>query len=111
MANPLQQASYRRKALYIGLIVGLFTVSIFWRGKLDVPFGSAARAAEPDRAPTKLNRIADVLSSKSVLAQAEDLELRELDQGDPEIAGSVVRLSLVGSRGVVITLLWRAAIE
>jgi hypothetical protein len=109
MANPLQRAAVRRKGLYIALIVALFTVSIFWRGKLDVPFGNPARAAEA--APTGLNRAADSLARRSVLAQATDLELRELDQGDPEIAGSVARLSLIGSRGVVVTALWRAAIE
>jgi hypothetical protein len=109
MANPLQQASVRRKGLYLALIVGLFTISIFWRGKLDVPFGNPARAAE--QAPTALNRMADGLARRSVLSQAENLELRELDQGDPEIAGSIARLSLVGSRGVVVTALWRAAIE
>ncbi|HET6575316.1 MAG TPA: hypothetical protein VFG68_17045 [Fimbriiglobus sp.] len=109
MANPMQRAAGRRKGLYIALIVALFTVSIFWRGKLDVPFGNPARAAAA--APTGLNRVADSLARHSVLAQATDLELRELDLGDPEIAGSAIRLSLVGSRGVAITLLWRAAIE
>jgi hypothetical protein len=109
MANPIQRAAVQRKGLYIALIVALFTVSIFWRGKLDVPFGNPARAAEA--APSGLNRAADTLARHSVLAQATDLELRELDQGDPEIAGSVARLSLIGSRGVVVTALWRAAIE
>src|SRR5262245_12375338 len=98
MANPIQRASVRRKGLYIALIVALFTVSIFWRGKLEVPFSRQVAAS-------------DWLSDRSVLSQATDLELRELDQGDPEIAGTAARLSLVGSRGVVITALWRAAIE
>ncbi len=98
MANPLQRAAVRRKGLYIALIVVLFTVSIFGRGKLDVPFSGQVAASE-------------WLSQRAVLAQATDLELRELDQGDPEIAGTAARLSLVGSRGVVITALWRAAIE
>ncbi len=112
MANSLQRASARRKWVYFGLIAALFTVSIFWRGKLDVPFGSAARAADPNaNPPTRINRIADVLAGHSVLAQAQDLDLRELDQGDPEIAGSIARLSLIGSRGLVITGLWRAAME
>ena len=89
MANPMQRAAVRRKGLYIALIVALFTVSIFWRGKLDVPFGNPARAAEA--APSGLNRAADALARRSVLAQATDLELRELDQGDPEIAGTAAR--------------------
>lgn len=98
MANPIQREAVQRKGLYIALIVALFTVSIFWRGKLDVPFSGQVAASE-------------WLSDRAVLAQATDLELRELDQGDPEIAGSVARLSLIGSRGVVVTALWRAAIE
>ena len=51
------------------------------------------------------------LSDRSVLQQAEKLDLRELDQGDAEITGSVARLSLVGARGPVITGLWWSAIE
>ncbi len=98
MANPLRRAAVRRKWLYFGLILALFTVSIFWRGKLAVPFANQVRPSA-------------WLADRAVLAQAKRLDLRELDQGDPEIAGSAARLSLVGSRGVVITALWRAAIE
>lgn len=98
MANPIQQAAVRRKVGYFAALVALFTLTLFWRGKLDVPFSSTLAAAQR-------------LSSLSVLSQAETLELRELDQGDPEIAGSVARLSLVGSRGAVITGLWWSAIE
>ncbi|OWK40516.1 hypothetical protein [Fimbriiglobus ruber] len=98
MANPLQQAAIRRKGLYIGVILALFTLSIFWRGKLALPFAAASNL------PHKLSQYA-------ILNQSEHLELRELDQGEPEIAGSVAKLSLLGSRGIVVTGLWWAAIE
>jgi hypothetical protein len=98
MAHPLQRASARRKAIYLGVILALFTVSIFWRGKLDVPF------ARPDTATGWLN-------SKTVLNQSTALDLRELDQGDPEVASSVFHVSLLGVRGMVVTGMWWAAIE
>lgn len=96
--NPLQKAAVRRKLYYFAAILGLFTVSMFWRGTIPVPLAGKASAA-------------DAVASKTILSQATRLELRELDQGDPEIAGAAVRLSLVGSRGLVITALWQAAIE
>jgi hypothetical protein len=111
MASPLQRAALRRKLIYFGVIVALFTISIFWRGKLPVPFGDPARAAE--RAPSAANRYADALSRQAVLSKAERLDLRELDQGDPEIAGSALRLGVqvVGARGLALTAVWRLAIE
>ena len=109
MANPLQRASIRRKVIYLVTILGLFTLSMFWRGKLDVPFGNAAHAAGQGK--TGLNRAADRLSRNSVLAQSERLDLRELDQGDPEVVGAAARASLVGIRGPVITFLWWDAID
>lgn len=109
MANPLQQAVVRRKVIYIGIIIGLFTVSLFWRGKFSLPFSNPARAA--DQAQTGLNRIADRIARQTIGSQAQRLELRELDQGDPEVAASAARLSLVGSRGFVVTFLWKAAID
>lgn len=98
MANPLQRAANRRKVIYIALIFALFTLSIFWRGKLSVPFSGQVQASS-------------ALTRLSVLSQAERMELRELDQGDPDIAGATVRLSLVGARGIAVTIMWRAAIE
>src|SRR4051794_3484790 len=98
MASPIQQAAVRRKAVYFGLILALFTVSIFWRGKLDVPFTGQLAAS-------------DRLSANSILNQARDLDLRELDQGDPELAASVAQVSMVGFRGFVVTGLWWGAIE
>lgn len=97
--NPLQQAAFRRKLYYFGAILALFTVSIVWRGGLiGVPLSGSARPAT-------------WLASHTILDQSRHLELRELDEGDPEVAGSAIRLSLVGSRGLVITALWQAAIE
>ncbi len=98
--NDLQRAARTRKLIYLGLIVGLFTVSLFLRGKFAV--GDAAAAV-----PTALDQLAQL----TVEGQAADLELSELDMGDPEIAGAAARVSLVGFRGVVITTLWSSAIE
>lgn len=98
MANSFQRAAFRRKLIYAGLIVGLFTASIFWRGKLAVPFSRQVEVARE-------------LTAASVLGRAETLELRELDQGDPEILATSLRLVLTGSRGVAVTALWWGAIE
>ncbi|MGL6096712.1 MAG: hypothetical protein ACRC7O_13060, partial [Fimbriiglobus sp.] len=115
MANPLQRAATRRKLFYLAAILGLFTISLVWRGKFPVPVGDPTRAdavaagkAEP---ATGLTAAADWLARAPISEQAGRLELRELDQGDPEIAGTAMRLGLVGSRGLVITALWRTAIE
>ncbi len=96
--NPLQRAAVRRKLWYLGAILGLFTVSMFWRGMIPIPLAGRAAAA-------------DWLSARTIQSQAVRYELRELEQGDPEILGSVARLSLVGSRGVAVTVLWYNAIE
>jgi hypothetical protein len=127
MANPFQRAVTRRKWTYFLLIIGLFTLSLLWRGKLQVPLSNAARAtymnqerrggadadARPDDAPNKVAHYADWLYSRTIEQQAssEALELRELEQGDPEITSTAMRLGTLGSRGFVITALWRAAIE
>jgi hypothetical protein len=105
MANPLERAATRRKVGYLAVIVGLFTVSLFWRGK--IAFG------KPDRADaaSAVARTADRVSRLSVGEQAKQLELRELDQGEPEIAGTAMRLALTGSRGAAVTALWWTAIE
>jgi hypothetical protein len=106
--NTLQQAALRRKVLYFAILLGLFTLSMFWRGTIPIPLASTARAGEP---PSGLHRLADTINNRTILNQAIGLELRELEQGDPEITGSAVRLLLVGSRGLVVTALWQAAIE
>lgn len=135
MANPLQQASVRRKAIYFGLILGLFTVSLFWRGKFDadgktnyfrIPLSDPDRVAalnevrrgsldagQVPAARSPVHAAADWLQARQIGEAAKEtaLDLRELDKGDPQLAAGVARLSLVGSRGFVITAMWRAAIE
>jgi hypothetical protein len=46
-----------------------------------------------------------------VEAQADQLALREQNRGDVELSGSLVRLTLTGSRGVATCVLWMTAIE
>jgi hypothetical protein len=90
MASPLQQAGARRKLIYFGLIVALFTIStFFWRG----------------------TSLAGTPPEWTVAGRAGDLELSEADQGDAELTGSAVRLSLTGSRGLAVCALWISAIE
>jgi len=43
MANPLQQAAVRRKVYYVAAILGLFTLSILWRGKVPIPLSEDLR--------------------------------------------------------------------
>lgn len=97
--NDLQRAARTRKLVYLGLIVGLFTLSMFVRGKFALGDAAADRT------------VMDRLAKWTVEGQATDLELSELDLGDPEVAGSAARVSLVGFRGVVVTVLWSSAIE
>jgi hypothetical protein len=42
---------------------------------------------------------------------ATELQLREVSRGEVELTSSAVRLSLTGSRGLAVTLLWSAAIK
>jgi hypothetical protein len=80
MASPYQQQAQRRKLIYIGSILVLFTVAFLWR-------------------------------SYAVASQAQSLGLREVDQGEVELTGSVIRLGLTGSHGLVTCGLWMTAIE
>jgi hypothetical protein len=98
--NPLQQAAKRRKIWYFAAILALFTLSMLWRGEIRIPL-----------ALREYTSVSQWLDARSILNQSKRLDLRELDQGDPEVAGSVARLGLVGSRGLVVTLLWYDAIE
>src|SRR5262245_36433404 len=117
--NPLQKAAVRRKIIYFAAILAIFTISIFYRGiegkspsgdtYVWVPFGRDDRAK--DNAPTGLNRFADRLARNTILSQARRTELRELEQGDPELEGAALRLGLLGSRGFAVTALWLAAID
>jgi hypothetical protein len=98
MSNKMQRAAFRRRISYGVLIFLLFGLSMFWRGKLSVPFAGQIP-------------VSNWLTQRSVLAQAEKLEMREIDKGDPEIAGATARLACIGARGVIVTGLWYAAIE
>jgi hypothetical protein len=80
MASPFQQQALRRKLIYIGIIIALFSVSVLVRLHLVQP-------------------------------RAQALALRDQDAGNAELAGSAVRLSLTGLRGVVVCALWNNAID
>jgi hypothetical protein len=98
--NPLQRAATIRKASYLGAILVLFTASMFWRGAIPLPL---SRAAGPLR----------WASERTIASQATRLEVSELDEreGEAEITGSALRLSLTGSRGIAVTALWLSAID
>lgn len=106
MNDQLQKKATLRKAIYLGVIVALFTLSMFWRGVIPLPVGDPVRGGEANDP-----RLVDRIARWPVRYQADDLEMRELDMGDPEIAGSAAQVSLVGFRGVVVTLLWKHAID
>lgn len=102
--NPLQRAATIRKASYLGAILVLFTVSLYWRGVIPVPLRlSAASAAAPFR----------WLGNHTIESQAQRLEVWELnpEESEAEVTGSALRLTLTGSRGVAVTALWLSAID
>jgi hypothetical protein len=93
MASAFQQSSTRRKVMYLALIVVIYVVNtFFWRGVASPLTGGVA-------------------PPWTMTAQANELELREQGQGDPDLVGSTVSLALTGSRGLAITVLWNAAID
>jgi len=104
--NPLQRAAFRRKMIYLGVILGLFTVSMFWRGMIPIPL-SGARAAEP----SSVQRAADRLASRTVLSRATALELREVEQGEQDIGSSTRQLLSLAGRGFYVAYLWHSAID
>ncbi len=112
MNDQLRRKVVIRKIWYLGVILALFTVTMFWRGLLTLPIGDANRIAMRDENgnPVELSPL-DKFARLPVKYQSEDLEMRELDLGDAEIEGAVAQVSLVGSRGVVVTLLWNATIN
>src|SRR5206468_2417440 len=83
MASPFQQQSLRRKLIYIVIILVLSFA-------------------------TYLVRQSEVFG---IDKQARDLELREQDRGEVGLTGSALRLTLLGSRGLVVCSLWVAATE
>lgn len=110
--NPLQKASARRKVVYLAAVLALFTASIFYRGleakEADgtpyvwVPFGRDDPGATGPAAAA---------ARGTILSQARRHELRELEQGDPELIGQTAQHLLLGMRGVAVTFLWYDAID
>src|SRR5262245_3075719 len=91
MASPFQQQSVRRKLVYTGLILVLFSVTAFgWRG---MEFRNAVPPAW------------------TVAGQANALGIRQRSHGDVELSGSAIRLGLTGSRGLVVCYLWNRAMD
>jgi hypothetical protein len=104
--NPLQRAVFRRKIAYLAVILGLFTVSMFWRGMLPIPL-SGARAASP----SAVQREADRLASRTILNRSVALELREVEQGEQDIESSTRQLLALAGRGFYVAYLWHSAID
>src|SRR6516162_52925 len=83
----LQKQSVIRKIMYFGLIVALFTLITF-SGQLVSKLRGGQR------------------SNWTISNQAERLQLSELSQGQADLAGSTVRLTLTGTRGFAICAVW-----
>ncbi|MBY0459060.1 MAG: hypothetical protein K2V38_17125, partial [Gemmataceae bacterium] len=77
---------------------------MFWRGAIPIPLSSSTAAAA---APFRW------VADHTIQNQAKRLEVWELnaDEGEAELTGSALRLTLTGSRGVAVTALWLSAIE
>jgi hypothetical protein len=102
--NPLQRASRNRKIIYFALIAVLFTVSMVWRGLIDVPLGtSPAALAQPFR----------WAAAHTIQSQAQRLEVWESDPNETEaaVSSTAMQLMTTGSRGIVVTALWLSAID
>ena len=82
MASPFQQQAFLRKIVYIVLILALAFATFVLR---------------------------ESAGSWSIQSQAEALGVREESLGDVELIGSTVRLTLTGSRGLTVCVLWIAA--
>ncbi len=113
MNDQLRRKALIRKGIYFGVLLALFTLSMFWRGVFRLPVGNPE--SEPDRdASGKITQDVSALDQFARLPikhQATTLELRELDLGDTEVAGSLAQVSLVGFRGLVVTWLWTSTIN
>lgn len=109
MNDELRRKAVIRKVTYFGVILALFVVSMFWRGVFKLPIGNPENAVTRDDTGKLVElSTADRIARLPIAYQAEDLELRERDAGDPEVAGSLAQVSLVGVRGFVVTYLWNA---
>src|SRR5438132_4059982 len=83
MASPFQQQSLRRKIIYTVLILVLFSATLVFRQ----------------------------MNTYGMEEQARNLGLREETLGDVELAGSALRLSLGGARGIAVCGLWWTATQ
>lgn len=107
MNDLLRRKVVIRKMTYFGVILGLFVVSMFWRGTFRLPIGNPDNVTTRDE---KGNLVplspADQLARTPIKYQAQDQELGEQDASNPEVAGALAQVSLVGVRGFVVTWLW-----
>lgn len=112
MNDELRRKAVVRKVTYFGIILALFTVSMFWRGVFRLPVGDPDQVAVRDEQGKPVDLSAgDRVARLPIRYQAEDLELLERDLGDPEVAGSLAQVSLIGFRGLVVTWLWNDTIN
>lgn len=111
MNDELRKKAVMRKVTYFGVILGLFVVSMFWRGVFKLPVGNPENAVTRDE-NGKLVPLStgDRIARFPITYQAEDLELRDRDLGDAEVAGALAQVSLVGVRGFIVTGLWNKTI-
>ncbi len=107
MNDILRRKAVIRKVTYIGVILGLFVVSMFWRGTFRLPVGNPANVTtRDDKGNLKSLSTADQIARLPIKYQSEDLELGEQDASNPEVAGALAQVSLVGVRGFVVAWLW-----
>src|SRR5258707_11662237 len=83
MGSTFQQRALRRKLIYVFLIIAMFWFALVFR----------------------------IAKIYGLDAQAADLQLRDQDQGQVQLTGSALRLTLTGSRGLAVCLLWWTATE
>jgi len=93
MESPSQNASFRRKLIYFGVIAVLFAVSLVARGVVAMP------------------GMDNTLGKWTMRQQSDRLELTEMAQGKVQLSDSAIRLMLTGSRGLAVCALWISAHE
>jgi hypothetical protein len=88
----LQRQSLFRKLTYFGLILVLFSATTL--------SGRVVSSATGKR-----------IKGWTVSEQAEAMQLRETTRGHSNVLGSTIQVSLTGSRGFAVCVLWMTAIE
>jgi hypothetical protein len=102
MASTFQQQAQRRKLLYFGLIVALFSFTLFLRHNtfaIEVPWDKSGEDGRPRLRPLGISPL------------AADLQIREQDLGEVQLTDSAINLTLGGLRGFAVCSLWLTAIE